>query len=142
MLGTASRAWPKNSRAIRCVWAATLRCTTQRALVIRPSQPLSARRVTAQELVGHVLAQTSFAQTAARDIKVLTAQAGLPLAAKSSSKLASGRGSCPRLWLIRVTSSHSPAGVTMRHDAKLSKTCPEYGFLPPAFMAMLPRKEY
>ena len=38
MLGTASRAWPKNSmHTVRtCVG---MRCNTQRALVIMPSQP-------------------------------------------------------------------------------------------------------
>ena len=40
---------------------------------------------------------------------------------------------------MRVTSSHSPWGVTMRHCARLSSAVPQStAFLPPAFMATLP----
>ena len=43
------------------------------------------------------------------------------------------------LWLIRVTSSHSACGVTMRQLARLSNAVPhKTAFFPPAFMAMLP----
>lgn len=40
---------------------------------------------------------------------------------------------------MRVTSSHSACGVTMRHEARLSSAVPQStAFLPPAFMATLP----
>ncbi len=40
---------------------------------------------------------------------------------------------------MRVTSSHSACGVTMRHEARLSSAVPHStAFLPPAFMATLP----
>ena len=40
---------------------------------------------------------------------------------------------------MRVTSSHSAAGVTMRHDTRLSSAVPHStAFLPPAFIATLP----
>ena len=65
----------------------------------------------------------------------------LPLASKyCSSKLASSASwILPRLWLVRVTSSQPPSGVTMRQLARLSSAVPHStAFLPPAFMAMLP----
>ena len=40
---------------------------------------------------------------------------------------------------MRVTSSHSAAGVTIRHDSRLSSAVPQStAFLPPAFIATLP----
>ncbi len=45
----------------------------------------------------------------------------------------------PRLWSVRVTSSHSASGVTIRHDTRLSSAVPHStAFLPPAFIATLP----
>ena len=65
----------------------------------------------------------------------------LPSASKYlSSKLAiSASWILPRLWPIRVTSSHCASGVTMRQEARLSSAVPHStAFLPPAFMATLP----
>ena len=44
-----------------------------------------------------------------------------------------------RLWPMRVTSSQSPFGSTIFHEARLSSAVPHRtAFLPPAFIATLP----
>ncbi len=72
---------------------------------------------------------------------------GAPLAAPrgvgwvhSSLNVATGASwILDRLWSMRVTSSQSPFGSTMRQEARLSSAVPHRtAFLPPAFIAMFP----
>jgi hypothetical protein len=74
--GTASLALPKNSRHTVRVCAG-MRCTTQRALVIRPSAFLLHAGQAGEELVGHVLAQAFLAEGAAGNVQALGAHRGL-----------------------------------------------------------------
>jgi hypothetical protein len=123
------------------VWAG-MRCTIQRPLVIRPSQP-------SFWMPGRPLRNLSVTSLPSPSLrKVLpgmssrSVRTGVrPSASKYlSSKLAiSASWILPRLWSRRVTSSHCASGVTMRQDTRLSSAVPHStAFLPPAFMAMLP----
>ncbi len=141
MLGTASLALPKNSRhTVRTCGG--MRCTTQRALVIRPSQPSfwmpgrPARNLSVTSLPSPSLRKLGPGMSS-RSVR----SSVLPLASKYfSSKLATSTSwILPRLWPRRVTSSHLASGVTMRQLARLSSAVPHStAFLPPAFIAMLP----
>ena len=141
MLGTASFGLPKNSRhTVRT--CAGMRCSTQRALVISPSQPSfwtpgnPARNLSVTSLPRPSLRKVGPGMSS-RSVR----SSLLPLASKYfSSKLATGASwILPRLWFNRVTSSHLASGVTMRQLARLSSAVPHStAFLPPAFIAMLP----
>ena len=141
MLGTASRAWPKNSMHTVRVWLG-MRCTTQRPEVIRPSQPsfwMPGRPL--RNLSVTSLPRPSLRKLAPGMSRRSVRTRVLPSASKYfSSKLASSASwILPRLWFRRVTSSHCASGVTMRHEARLSSAVPHStAFLPPAFIAMLP----
>jgi len=141
MLGTASLALPKNSRQTVRVCCGIL-CTTQRALVIRPSQPSfwmpgkPLKNLSVTSLPRPSLRKDGPAMS---NCSVLISF--LPSASKYfNSKLAiAASWILPMLWFRRVTSSHLASGVTMRQLAKLSSAVPHStAFLPPAFMAMLP----
>ena len=141
MLGTASFGLPKNSRhTVRT--CAGMRCTTQRALVISPSQPsFWMPGSPARNLSVTSLPSPSLRKVAPGMSSCSVRCSFLPLASKYfSSKRASGASwILPRLWSSRVTSSHSACGVTMRQDTRLSSAVPHStAFLPPAFIAMLP----
>ncbi len=139
--GTASLALPKNSRhTVRTCEG--MRCTTQRALVIRPSQPSfwmpgrPARNLSVTSLPSPSL-RKAVPGMSSRSVRCRC----LPLASKyfSSKRATSTSWILPRLWSSRVTSSHSASGVTMRQEARLSSAVPHStAFLPPAFIAMLP----
>ena len=119
-----------------------MRCTIQRAEVIRPSQPsfwMPGRP--ARNLSVTSLPRPSLRNTAPGMSRRSLRSSFLPLASKYfSSKDAIGASwILPRLWSMRVTSSHFASGVTMRHEARLSSAVPQStAFLPPAFMATLP----
>ena len=141
MLGTASRGLPKNSRhTVRT--ACGMRCTIQRALVMRPSQPSfwmpgrPARNLSVTSLPRPSLrkAEPGMSRRSVRSSL-------RPVASKwRSSKLATGASwILPRLWSRRTTSSQVAWGVTIFQLARLSSAVPHStAFLPPAFMAMLP----
>ena len=139
--GTASLALPKNSRhTVRT--CAGMRCTTQRALVMRPSQPSfwmpgnPARNLSVTSLPRPCLRKVAPGMSR-RSLR----SSLLPLASNQrSSKLATSTSwILPRLWFRRTTSSHLASGVTIFHDARLSSAVPHStAFLPPAFIAMLP----
>ncbi len=141
MDGTQSLGLPKNSRqTVRT--CSGMRCTSQRALVIRPSQPsfwMPGRPL-------RNLSVTSLPRPSLRKVRPgitsCSVRTGvLPSASKyCNSKVAtSASWILPRLWSRRVTSSHCACGVTMRHDTRLSSAVPQStAFLPPAFMATLP----
>ena len=141
MEGTASFGLPKNSRHTVRTWAGIL-CTTQRALVIRPSVPSfwmpgrPARNLSVTSLPRPSLRnwRPGISSTSVRS-------SFLPVASKYlHSKRATGASwILPMLWSRRVTSSHFASGVTMRQPTRLSSAVPHNtAFLPPAFMAMLP----
>ncbi len=134
MLGTASRALPKNSRQTVRVCAG-MRCTTQRALVIRPSQPsfwMPGRPE--RNLSVTSLPRPSLRKAAPGIVQRLGAHAAsvLPSASKyCSSKLATRRSwILPRLWSRRVTSSHS---ASRRDHAPghqvVQRRAPQHGLL-------------
>ncbi len=141
MLGTASLALPKNSRHTVRVCAG-MRCTTQRALVMRPSQPSFWMPGRPERN----LSVTSLPRPSLRKVRPGMASRSVrigvfPSASKyCSSKVAvSTSWILPMLWSRRVTSSHCASGVTMRQLTRLSSAVPQStAFLPPAFMAMLP----
>ena len=128
--GTASLALPKNSRHTVRICAG-MRCTTQRALVIRPSRTLFCTPAGRRELVGDVLPRPS-----------LNTHAGM------SSRSVRSRP-CRRPYcqtrschlhvvdlaqvVVEARDLQPPAlGVTMRQDARLSSAVPQStAFLPP-----------
>lgn len=139
--GTQSLGLPKNSRQTVRVCAG-MRCTTQRALVIRPSQPsFCTPGRPARNLSVTSLPRPSLRKTRPGMSRRSVRSRCLPLASKYfSSKLAtSASWILPRLWFSRVTSSHLASGVTIFQLARLSSAVPHStAFLPPAFIAMLP----
>ena len=123
--------------------AGGIRCSTNRALVMMPSQPsFWTPGRPARNLSVTSLPRPDLAERRARDRSVsLRFAACVPSASsQSSSKVATGASwILPRLWSSRVTSSHSASGVTIRHDTRLSTAVPHStAFLPPAFIATLP----
>ena len=141
MLGTASLALPKNSRHTVRVCSG-MRCTIQRALVIKPSVPsFCTPGRPARNLSVTSLPRPSLRKVLPGMSRRSVRMGVLPSASKyCNSKLAtSASWILPRLCPTRVTSSHSPSGVTMRQLARLSSAVPHStAILPPAFMAMLP----
>ena len=145
MLGTASRACPKNSRHTVRVCLG-MRCKIQRPLVIKPSQPsfcmpgkpdknLSVTSLPKPTLRNACPAMSSLS----RLISAALAKGLLPSRHTSSNVAVAASWILPTLCPRRVTSSQFPCGSTMRQDSKLSRAVPHNtAFLPPAFMAILP----
>ncbi len=132
MLGTASLALPKNSRHTVRVCAG-IWCTIQRQLVIRPSQPSFWMPGRPERN----LSVTSLPRPSLRKVlpgisRRSVRSSVLPSAAKycRSNTALSASWILPRLWPMRVTSSHSASGVTMRHEAEVvERRAPQHGLL-------------
>ena len=96
-----------------------------------------------QELVGDVLAEarpcgTSCPRCAASRLRMRRACRRCRASRARTSRPAR-RGSCRGCGRVRVTSSHSASGVTIRHEAGCRRAVPHStAFLPPAFIATLP----
>ncbi len=149
MDGTASLGWPKNSRhTVRTCFG--IRCSTQRAEVIRPSQPSfctpgrPARNLSVTSLPSPTLRKRRPSMSSRwlriGSPRIAPSAPSWPGAYHFRSKLATAVSwILPRLWPTRATSSQLPSGSTIRHQARLSSAVPHStAFLPPAFMATLP----
>ena len=143
--GIASRASPKNSRhTVRLCRG--MRCTTQRAAVMRPSQPSFCtpgrppRNLSVTSLPSPALRNAAPGMVSVSVRSVRAVAAGARPSFQVRRQTTSGASwILPRLWPMRSTSSQSPCGSTMRHQARLSTAVPHStAFLPPAFMATLP----
>ena len=119
-----------------------IRCSTNRADVMSPSQPSfctpgsPARNLSVTSLPRPVLRND-----APGIASVSLRRSVVPSAAYQASSNVATAASwiLPRLWSVRVTSSHSASGVTIRHETRLSSAVPHStAFLPPAFIATLP----
>ena len=139
--GVESRTCPKNSRQTVRI-AGGIVCRMKRALVMRPSQP-------SFWMPGNPdrnLSVTSLPRPALRNavpgmVNVSVRLTVVPSVAnhRHSNVACAASWILPRLWSMRVTSSHSASGVTIRHDTRLSSAVPHStAFLPPAFIATLP----
>ena len=126
------------------VWRG-MRCNTQRAAVIRPSQPSFCTPGRPDKN----LSVTSLPRPILRNPAPSTSRISVrkrrsPAGAAPSDHCNSNR-TRPASWILpmlcsrRVTSSQLPSGSTIRHQARLSKAVPQStAFLPPAFIATLP----
>ncbi len=139
--GVESRTCPKNSRHTVRI-AGGILCRTKRALVMIPSQPSfctpgsPARNLSVTSLPRPVLRNAAPGIVIVSRRVMRLAVGGEPHAFEVAF---AASWILPRLWSMRVTSSHSAAGVTIRHDARLSSAVPHStAFLPPAFIATLP----
>jgi hypothetical protein len=139
--GVESRTCPKNSRqTVRM--AGGIVCRTKRALVMSPSQPSFCmpgnpdRNLSVTSLPRPALRNAAPGMTS-----VSVRFTVVPSAASHvhSNVACAASWIFPRLWSVRVTSSQSASGVTIRHDTRLSSAVPHRtAFLPPAFIATLP----
>ena len=117
-------------------------CKIQRADVIKPSQP----SFCTPGKPAKNLSVTSLPNPSLRKVRPGISNCSVlngvfcPECVHSNLNLATSTSwILPKLCSRRVTSSQSPLGSTMRHDAKLSSAVPHNtAFLPPAFMATLP----
>ena len=144
MLGMASRAWPKNSKqTVRMNLG--MRCKTQVALVIKPSQPSFCTPGNPDKN----LSVTSFPKPSLRKRLPSTSNNSVLRTRWPGSLVPSDQVNwkrtiatswiLPMLWSRRSTSNQLPSGSTMRQLARLSKAVPQRtAFLPPAFIAILP----
>ncbi len=139
--GTDSRTCPKNSRhTVRT--AGGMRCSTNRALVMIPSQPsFWTPGSPSRNLSVTSLPSPSLRKRAPGTRIVSVDSTDLPSrASRRTANVATGASwILPRLWSCRSTSIQSASGVTIRHDTRLSTAVPHStAFLPPAFIATLP----
>ena len=119
-----------------------IRCSTNRADVMRPSQPSFCTPGSPPRN----LSVTSLPRPALRNAVPANASVSLRRTScrrhrtrRARTSRSRHRGSCRDCGPFRVTSSHSASGVTIRHDTRLSSAVPQStAFLPPAFIATLP----
>ena len=122
-----------------------MRCKTQVALVIKPSQPSFCtpgkpdKNLSVTSLPKPSL-RKRLPSTSSNSVFRMRSPGSLkPSDQVNWKRTFSTSWIFPKLWSRRTTSNQLPSGSTMRQLAKLSRAVPQRtAFLPPAFIAILP----